>query len=622
MSEQWGFETRQIHAGQEPDPTTGARAVPIYQTTSYQFRDTDARRQPVRAGRDRQHLHPDHEPDPGGVRGPRRGPRGRHRDRRRHPRRARRGLGPGRRDARHPEPGRGRAATSWPRPRSTAAPTTCSTTRCRRSASTSTFIDDPDDLDAWRAAVQPNTKAFYGETIGNPRNDVLDIEGVSGVAHEDGVPLIVDNTVASPWLIRPLEWGADIVVHSATKFIGGHGTSIGGVIVDGGTFDFSANDKFPMFTEPDPSYHGLQYWPALGAGLLHHQGPRPAAPRHRRGDHAVQLVPVPAGPRDAEPAHGAPQRQRQGGGRVPRRPRRRSSRCSTPAWPRSRWHERASRYTGGRGFGSVPAFVIEGGAEAGPEVRRGPRAAQPRGQHRRRAQPRHPPGDHHPLPAHRGRAGRRPASSRAWCACRSASRRSTTSSPTSTRASPPLRAEPPAAPDPGTSTCPRATAAGRCASGPMVRRFAEHIKGDGHAGDVRLLGQGRDRDGVDQGPRPGDGPGLRRGRRHRRGQQPQAGAVRPGRGRDRGVDGRHRGRHRLPRGRVGRRPRVRRHRRRALRPDRRAGQQRRDQPERRPRSPTPRSSCGGRSSRSTSRVRCGCRRSWRRSCATTAVAPS
>ena len=109
-------------------------------------------------------------------------------------------------------------------------------------------------------------RAFYGETIGNPKNDILDLAGVSGVAHSVGVPLIVDNTVPSPYLCRPLTHGADIVVHSATKFIGGHGTSIGGLIVDGGTFDFGASGRHAMFTEPDPSYHGLAYWPALGAG--------------------------------------------------------------------------------------------------------------------------------------------------------------------------------------------------------------------------------------------------------------------------------------------------------------------------------------------------------------------
>ena len=120
-----------------------------------------------------------------------------------------------------------------------------------------TFVDDPDDLEQWRAAIRPNTKAFYGEVLANPRNNVLDIEGISGVAHENGIPLIVDNTVPTPYLIRPFEWGADIVVHSLTKFIGGHGTSIGGAIIDGGNFDFGASGRFPMLTEPDPSYHGL-----------------------------------------------------------------------------------------------------------------------------------------------------------------------------------------------------------------------------------------------------------------------------------------------------------------------------------------------------------------------------
>jgi O-acetylhomoserine (thiol)-lyase len=130
------------------------------------------------------------------------------------------------------------------------------------------FVDDPDDLEQWRAAARPNTKAFYGEVLANPRNNVLDIEGVSKVAHEIGVPLIVDNTVPTPYLIRPLEWGADIVVHSLTKFMGGHGTSVAGAIVDGGTFDYAASGRFPNFTEPDPSYHGLAYFPALGHGAF------------------------------------------------------------------------------------------------------------------------------------------------------------------------------------------------------------------------------------------------------------------------------------------------------------------------------------------------------------------
>ena len=122
-----------------------------------------------------------------------------------------------------------------------------------------TFVDDPDDLDAWRSAVRPDTAAFYAETLGNPKGDVLDFAGVSGIAHEHGIPLVVDNTLATPYLCTPLAHGADIVVHSATKFLGGHGTSIGGVIVDGGAFDYEGSGRFPGFTEPDPSYHGLVF---------------------------------------------------------------------------------------------------------------------------------------------------------------------------------------------------------------------------------------------------------------------------------------------------------------------------------------------------------------------------
>ncbi|TCN46762.1 O-acetylhomoserine (thiol)-lyase [Rhodococcus sp. SMB37] len=121
-----------------------------------------------------------------------------------------------------------------------------------------TFVEDPDDLEQWRAAIRPNTRAFFAETIANPKNHILDIPGVSGVAHDSGLPLIVDNTVATPYLIRPLEHGADIVVHSATKYLGGHGTAIAGVIVDGGTFDWTQG-RHEGFTTPDPSYHGVVY---------------------------------------------------------------------------------------------------------------------------------------------------------------------------------------------------------------------------------------------------------------------------------------------------------------------------------------------------------------------------
>ncbi|WP_409341396.1 homocysteine synthase [Paenibacillus sp. MBLB4367] len=126
-----------------------------------------------------------------------------------------------------------------------------------------TFVD-PSDPENFRKAITPNTKALYAETIGNPKGDVLDVEAVAKIAHENGIPLIVDNTFPSPYLLRPIEHGADVVVHSATKFIGGHGTSIGGIIVDGGKFDWKGSGKFPGLTEPDPSYHGVVYTDAVG----------------------------------------------------------------------------------------------------------------------------------------------------------------------------------------------------------------------------------------------------------------------------------------------------------------------------------------------------------------------
>ena len=130
-----------------------------------------------------------------------------------------------------------------------------------------TFVDNPEDPESWRKAVKPNTKAFFGETIANPKNDVLDIETIAKIAHENEVPLIVDNTVATPYLIKPIEWGADVVVHSATKFLSGHGTAIVGAIVDSGKFDYARYpNRFKDFNQPDPSYHGLVYAQALGVG--------------------------------------------------------------------------------------------------------------------------------------------------------------------------------------------------------------------------------------------------------------------------------------------------------------------------------------------------------------------
>jgi O-acetylhomoserine (thiol)-lyase len=225
-------------------------------------------------------------------------------------------------------------------------------------------VDDTDDMDAWRAATRPETRAFYVESIGNPKNNVIDIPAVADVAHEVGVPLIVDNTVATPYLIRPLEHGADIVVHSATKFIGGHGTAIAGVIVDGGTFDFGASGRHAMFTEPDPSYHGLAYWPALGAGayiikarvqLLRDLGPA-ISPfnaflllqgletlslrMERHVANARAVVEYLDGHDQVESVAYA--------GLV-----------SSP------WYDIGQAMTDGKGAGSVPAFLIKGGREAG-----------------------------------------------------------------------------------------------------------------------------------------------------------------------------------------------------------------------------------------------------------------
>ena len=364
MSTDWGFETRQIHAGQEPDPTTGARAVPIYQTTSYQFRDSAHAANLFGLAEVGNIYTRIMNPTQAVVE-------------------ARVAALEGAPDTALGIPGA--LAVSSGQAAETLAILNLAEAGSHIVSSAAlyggtynllhhtlpklgietTFIDDPDDLDAWRAAVRPNTKAFYGESIGNPRNDFLDIRGVADVAHEVGVPLIVDNTVASPWLIRPFEHGADIVVHSATKFIGGHGTSIGGIIADAGSFDFGAHpERFPQFTEPDPSYHGLQYWPALGPGafilkarvqllrdigaalspfnaFLLLQGLETLSLRMERHNQNAAAV--------VEHLTGHPQ-------------------VEAIQWAGvsgSRWHDRARELTGGRGFSSVPAFVIAGGKEAG-----------------------------------------------------------------------------------------------------------------------------------------------------------------------------------------------------------------------------------------------------------------
>ncbi|MEY3926237.1 MAG: hypothetical protein RIS16_188 [Actinomycetota bacterium] len=255
----YSFETQQIHAGQVADPTTGARALPLYQTTAYQFRDTkhaadlfglaelgniytrimnptqDTVEQRIAALE-------------GGV--------------------AALLLASG------------SAATTFAilnvaeaGDHIVSSPSLYGGTynlfhyTLPKFGIEVSFVENPDDPESWRKAVKPNTKAFFGETIANPKNDLLDIETVAKIAHENNVPLIVDNTVATPYLIRPIEWGADVVVHSATKFLSGHGNAVVGAIVDSGKFDYARYpEKFKNFNQPDPSYHGLVYAQALGVG--------------------------------------------------------------------------------------------------------------------------------------------------------------------------------------------------------------------------------------------------------------------------------------------------------------------------------------------------------------------
>ena len=255
----WSFETRQIHVGQEPDSATGARALPIYQTTSYVFKDTDHAAN-LFALKEFGNIYT-------------------------------RIMNPTQ-DAVEQrvaslEGGVGALLVASGQAAETLAILNVAEAGAHVVASPSlyggtftllqptlpkfglqvSFVEDPNDLESWKAAVRPNTKLFFAETISNPKSEVLDIEGVARVAHDNGVPLIVDNTIATPYLIRPLEWGADVVVHSATKYLGGHGTSIAGVIVDGGTFDYSKDpEKFPNYNTPEESYHGLVFARDLGVG--------------------------------------------------------------------------------------------------------------------------------------------------------------------------------------------------------------------------------------------------------------------------------------------------------------------------------------------------------------------
>ena len=258
----WQFETKQIHSGASPDPVTNARATPIYQTTSYVFNDSEHAKNLFALAEFGNIYTRIQNPTQAVV------------------------------EERVAALEGGTAALLVA---SGQAATTFAVLNIAQAGDhivssssiyggtynlfkytlaklgiETTFVENQDDAEEWRRAVRPNTKLLFAETIGNPKINVLDIRTVADIAHENGVPLLVDNTIATPYLIRPLEHGADIVVHSATKFLGGHGTVIGGVLVDGGTFPWSRHaEKFPGLTTPDPSYHGVNFVEALGDGIAY-----------------------------------------------------------------------------------------------------------------------------------------------------------------------------------------------------------------------------------------------------------------------------------------------------------------------------------------------------------------
>lgn len=255
------FETLQLHVGQEqPDPATDARAVPIYQTTSYVFRNSqhaadrfglrDAGNIYGRLTNSTQGVFEDRVAAlEGGIAGL--------------------AVASGAAAVTYALQNVAQAGDHIVAANNLYGGSFNLITHTLATQGIANTIVKVSDLVALEAAIQPNTKAIYAETFGNPNSDVTDIEGVAAVAHRHGIPLIIDNTFGTPYLIRPIEHGADIVVHSATKFLGGHGSSLGGVIVDGGKFDWKANpDKFPSLAKPDPSYHGAIFADVAGAAAF------------------------------------------------------------------------------------------------------------------------------------------------------------------------------------------------------------------------------------------------------------------------------------------------------------------------------------------------------------------
>lgn len=258
-NQDWSFDTQQIHSGQTPDPTTGSRSLPIYQTTAYQFRDTAHAANLFGAAEAGNVYTRINNPTQDAVE---------------------KRLATLEKGIASLLVSSGMAATALAimnvaeaGDHVVASPYVYGGTynlfkyTLPKFGIQFTFVEDASDMDSWKRAVKPNTKAFFGEGISNPLGVALDIERIAKVAHEVGVPWIVDNTIATPYVTRPFDYGADIAVHSATKFLSGHGSAMVGAIVDSGNFDFSKNpEKFPGFNQPDGSYNNMVYAKDLGMG--------------------------------------------------------------------------------------------------------------------------------------------------------------------------------------------------------------------------------------------------------------------------------------------------------------------------------------------------------------------
>ena len=297
MSERkFRFETIQLHAGQEQaDPTTDARAVPIYQTTSYVFHNSDHAQARFNLS------------DAGNIYGRLTNPTVDVLERR---------IAALEGGSSALAVASGAAALSYTFKALTSAGDNIVAAKTiyggtynylehtlTQDGIKTTFVD-PDDPQNFEKAIDENTKFLFVETLGNPNSNITDLRAVSEIAHKHQIPLVVDATFTTPYLLRPFEYGVDIVVHSATKFIGGHGTTLGGLIIESGKFDWKASGKFGKIADPNPSYHGISFVDAVGS--IHHLHPCDSPARYRRNPFSVQCIPASAGSGNPVPACRAP----------------------------------------------------------------------------------------------------------------------------------------------------------------------------------------------------------------------------------------------------------------------------------------------------------------------------